>query len=104
VYAGGNPPTDAQPIDLEARIADLDRRIGRLSEYIDDAKIGSGDGDGTITVQDYARLVSLHGTLCSRLGRLLRDQQSLGGGDASEMQAAIEQALEIAGQVLGVDL
>ena len=90
-------------MDLDARIADLDRRIQRLSEYIDQAAMGNGE-EGTITVADYTRLVSLHGQLCSRIGRLLRDQQQLGGGDVSEMQAAIDQALTQAGEVLGVDL
>ena len=93
----------AEPIDLQARISDLDRRIQRLSEYIDAAEVGDGEA-GTITVGDYTRLVSLHGQLCSRIGRLLRDQQQLGGGDISEMQAAIDQALTQAGQVLGIEL
>jgi len=90
-------------VDLQARIADLDRRIERLSRYIDQAEVGDGEG-GTITVGDYTRLVSLHGQLTSRIGRLLRDQQQLGGGDISEMQAAIDQALTQAGQVLGIEL
>lgn len=86
---------------LAARIADLDARIARLGRYIDAAQIGE---DG-MSVADYAKLAALHGQLCSRLGRLLRDQQQLAAApETGSLDAAIDQALSAASKILGVDL
>ena len=93
--------TDA--VDLDARIRDLNRRIERLSQYIDEAELGDGT-QGTITVDGYAKLANIHGQLTSRLGRLLRDKQQLDGGSGAELAQAIGDALDMASQVLGVDL
>ena len=87
-------------IDLHARIADLDRRISRLSAYID--RIGP-DHPG-IEIKDYAQLLGLHGQLCSRLGRLLRDQQHLQGADNTELEQAMNDALDLAGDLLGIEV
>ncbi len=93
--------TDA--VDLDARIRDLNRRINQLSHYIDKALLGDGEDD-TITITDYGALVAIYGQLTSRLGRLLRDQQQLGGGSNAELEQAIADALDMAGEVLGVEL
>lgn len=99
MYARG----DADTVDLDERIRDLNRRIHRLSQYIDDAELGDGEND-TITVTDYAKLANIHGQLTSRLGRLLRDKQQLDGGSGAELEQAIGDALDMASTVLGVDL
>ena len=90
-------------MDLDARIRDLNRRIERLSQYIDEAELGDGT-QGTITVDGYAKLANIHGQLTSRPGRLLRDKQQLDGGSGAELAQAIGDALDMASQVLGVDL
>ena len=82
------------PADLDARIRDLDRRIEELSAYI--------DGREDLASEEYIRLLNLFGLLTSRLGRLMRDREQLGGeGGLGE---AIEDALAVASEVLGVDL
>lgn len=91
------------PVNLPGRIKDLDRRITRLGTYIDDADIGSGDGQ--INLIDYTRLAALYGQLCSRLGRLMRDQQQLEGtGLGDLMNTLMDENLGKAGQILGVEL
>jgi hypothetical protein len=92
-----------EPVSLPARILDLNRRINRLSHYLDNLELGDGT-EQTITVKDYATLAALHGQLTSRLGRLLRDQQHIDEQDGSELDLAIEQALTVAGEKLGITL
>jgi PAS domain-containing protein len=103
--SGAHPPDSRHhdPVDLDERIRDLNQRIERLSQYMDEADIGNGEDD-TITVSDYAKLANIHGQLTSRLGRLLRDQQQLQGSGSAELEQAIGDALDLAGEVLGVDL
>lgn len=91
-----------QAADIDTRIADLNRRIEQLSDYIDHATIGSGEG--SIDVDQYARLLSLHGQLTSRFGRLLRDKQQIAPDEANPLQQAILDALGQAGEILGVVL
>jgi hypothetical protein len=88
-------------IDLEQRIADLDTRITRLSAYIDQHIPGE---NSKIDTETYIKLLALHGQLCSRLGRLLRDQHQLQGSEGSDIEQAMHEALELAGQMLGIDL
>lgn len=90
-------------VDLDVRIRDLNRRIERLSQYIDAAALGDGKED-TLTITDYGKLVNIHGQLTSRLGRLLRDKQQLDGGSGAELEQAIGDALDLASEVLGLDL
>ena len=96
-----DPLDDA--VSLDARILDLNRRITRLSRYLDELELGDGN-EGTITVKDYATLAALHGQLTSRLGRLLRDQQYIDEEDGSELDQALDQALTVAGETLGITL
>jgi len=102
---GGHPKGGEGGVDLDERIADLDRRIIRLGQFIDGCTIGDPEAtDGTITVADYIRLVALYGQLCSRLGRLMRDREQLAGGEPEELQQAINEALDSIRTELGVDL
>ena len=94
-----HPPTG---VDIDTRIADLNRRIEQLSRYIDEVQIGPPP-DG-IDVDQYARLLSLHGQLTSRIGRLLRDKQTIAPEDDSWLQACFNDALDQASQILGVAL
>ncbi|MBN1640377.1 MAG: hypothetical protein JXA09_04005 [Anaerolineae bacterium] len=96
--ACSDPPD--RGVDLETRIADLDRRIARLSAYID--RISPDDPD--ITLQDYTRLLALHGQLTSRLGRLARDQQQLQAGQNADLAEAMDEALDLAGEILGIEV
>jgi len=59
----------------------------------------------TITIQDDARLVALHGQLCSRLARLLRKERQLYHiWEEDEIQKATYKALDILSEMWGVDL
>ena len=59
----------------------------------------------TITIRDYAGLVALHGQLCSRLARLLREERELYHvWREDEMQKATYEALDILSEMWGVDL
>ena len=89
-------PKAAGP-DIDERIADLNRRIESLSAYID---THTADLDTEILI----KLLALHGQLSSRLGRLMRDRQILHGDDTSELQQAIEEALDIVSDFLEVQL
>jgi hypothetical protein len=90
--------TRANDIDLWARIADLDHCIARLSAYIERLQ------PEELPLREYTRLLALHGQLCSRLGRLLRDQQELGGKGDPELDQAMEEALDLAGSILGIEV
>ena len=98
--AGGDArsSTRANDIDLWARIADLDHCISRLSAYI--ARLQPEE----LRLGEYTRLLALHGQLCSRLGRLLRDQQELVGKGDPELKQAMEEALDLAGGMLGIEV
>jgi hypothetical protein len=105
--AGDSQPPNGPPADLDARISDLNRRIQQLSDYIDRAQIGTaqdGDCTDTIDVDQYARLLSLHGQLTSRLGRLLRDRQQISPDENSFLQECINEALDQVSDILGVKL
>jgi hypothetical protein len=92
-YAHPTPP----PVDLNARIADLDHRIQQLSDYIDNAPPDT-------TVADMTAIIDLHGRLSSRLGRLMMNRQALTSTDADELEIELRKALEIASDILGVNL
>ena len=92
--------------DLDARISDLNHRIQQLSDFIDRANLatpGDGDPDG-IDLDQYTRLLSLHGQLTSRLGRLMRDRASISPEDNSFLQECINEALDEVSEILGVKL
>jgi len=89
---------------LDGRIADLDRRLDQLSRYIDRFSIGDGS-PGTLTIQDFSRLIALQGELLSRIMRLLRDRQQLQATwEESFLQECIDEALDQASIILGVQL
>jgi hypothetical protein len=102
-HGGGQaaPPPDkvgeAGSLSLDAAIADLYRRLGQLSAYIDDRLADLEPGL-------YARLASLQGQLTSRLGRLLRDRQQLQGDAADQLIQAVHQALDDISTEWGVEL
>jgi len=84
------------PSDLDARISDLDTRVQQLARYIDTNLTD-------LTPEQYITLFNLQGSLTSRLGRLMRDRQTV-TGDVDELDEAIKEALHVAGQILGTDL
>jgi hypothetical protein len=88
---------EAAPPSLDAAIADLYRRLGQLSRYIDERLADLEPGL-------YARLASLQGQLTSRLGRLLRDRQQLEGDAADQLIQAVHQALDDISTEWGVEL
>ena len=91
---------DGERVNLDERIAGLNRRIEHLGYLID-----SLDGtEGDISLAAYTKLVDLYGQLCSRLGRLMRDRQQLLGSGGDELEQAIQEALDLASEMLEVDL
>lgn len=93
VYALSTDP----PTDLNARIADLDRRVRELSEFIDNLPADT-------PTTERSALFDLQGRLTSRLGRLMKDRQAISSTDADDMEAELREALRIASGLLGVDL
>lgn len=89
--------TQEPSVDLSVRIADLDRRIGNLSKYIDLHFID-------LEPDEYRALLALYGVLCSRLGRLMRDRAQLGGDRDDELHRAMNEALDLVAQDLGIEL
>ena len=87
-------------VNLDERIAGLNRRIERLGQLID-----SLDGsENDVPLAAYTKLVDLYGQLCSRLGRLMRDRQQLLGSGGDELEQAIQEALDLASEMLKVEL
>ena len=85
-----------QDVDLSVRINDLDRRIGNLSQYI--------DNHIELEPDEYRALLALYGQLCSRLGRLMRDRQQLTDEYTDELDQAMNEALDILSKDLGIKL
>ena len=79
---------------IDAIIADLTERLADLSAYIDRTALEHAE---------YLSALRLHSLLSSRLGRLMRDRQRL-QGVADDLAAAINEALDTVGAVLGVDV
>jgi hypothetical protein len=103
----GSGHRDGSSVDLDTRIADLNRRIEQLSHYLDGVQIGPGgdaDEDRWIDVDRYIRLLALHGQLTSRLGRLLRDKHQIAPKEESIVQLALYDALDQASETFGVKL
>lgn len=88
-------------VDLTQHIVDLANQVRDLSKLIRDAPVEEGT---SLSLVEYRRLLALHGQLCSRLSRMLRDRQQLQGDDQTELDAAIQDALDLAGSILGVEL
>jgi len=125
-HGGGHSPVGAPPgntnaqthgaytrpldpaADLDARISDLNHRIEQLSAFIDRASLRTSDDgdsdDSAIDLDQYTRLLSLHGQLTSRLGRLMRDRQTISPEDNSFLQECINEALDEVSEILGVKL
>ena len=97
--APGGPENEARsvPVGLKEHIADLERKIAVLSQYID-PHLHSLDLDG------YARVLHLHGLLTLRLGRLLRDPYAFTNDGTDGLETLINTALAELGRDLGVDL
>jgi hypothetical protein len=93
---GGEDGTGAEA-NLDAAIADLQRRLRQLSRYIDD-NLTDLDAD------TFVRLANLQGQLTSRLGRLMRDRQQVSGNAGDELTAAINDALDEISEEWGLDL
>jgi hypothetical protein len=94
--SSGTRPPENREVNLDERIADLDRRIRALSVYIDDYS--------DLEIREYIRLLSLYGELASRLGRLMRDRQKLNGDQVNELRAAIHAALDEISKEQGIKL
>jgi hypothetical protein len=79
---------ERDPADLETRIADVAAKIEKLSRYID---VHFDD----LEPNELKSLMSLHGQLSSRLGRLKRDQKTLSGdnGEDDEIARMMDEAL-----------
>jgi hypothetical protein len=94
---GGDRSPDApQVCRIDAVIADLYAKQQRLSRYID-------QNAADLTPEQLARFLQIYAQSCSRLGRLLRDREAL-GGFSEWMDKAFNQALDELSEEWGVDL
>jgi acetyl-CoA carboxylase alpha subunit len=84
-------------VDLDDVIVDLDWRRQQLAAYIDAHLTELDPGE-------YARLASLEGQFASRIGRLLRDKQQVQGDEMSELDQAINQALDRISEEWNIEL
>jgi hypothetical protein len=91
------PLATTPPDDLGVRIADLGRKIERLSRYID-ARFDDLEPD------QLRRLLALYGQLNNCLGRLKRDRAQVKGGDADDRTRALDEALDRLSKEWGIDL
>jgi hypothetical protein len=94
---GAHARTGAHPVqihDIGDVVADLQRKMARLSELID----GCEDPEALI------KLMSLHAQVASRLGRLERDKRALDGKAADGLLDAIGKALDEISTELGIKL
>ncbi len=80
--------------DIGDVVADLQRKMERLSEVID----GCEDQNALL------KLLALHAQMASRLGRLERDKRALDGKAADGLLDAIGKALDEIGTELGIKL
>jgi hypothetical protein len=80
---------------IDDAIAHLAHSLIQLAGYIHDHA-------GEFTVEEMVRLQSVFGQNLSRYIRAQRDHAA--GGHDAELQADIDQALQLAGEVLGVNL
>lgn len=94
----------APDANLDKRINDLSRRIDRLNNLIDDLEQQARDDPGSIELESYAKLVGLYGSLCSRLSRLIRDRHHITGDEDSELDRAMDEAIDLAAEMLGTEL
>ena len=85
--------------DVDGMILDLQRRLDQLSDYID-----QGLNDAKLDIGDYARLTGLQGQLASRLGRLIRDRQSIAGDTDNQTLDALNAALNSISEEWGIEL
>ena len=90
-------PMARGPATLTQRVDDLDHRIAELSDYIDEHKLD-------LDVDEYVRLLELYSRMIGRLGRVRRLAQQLEGGDESELDVAIREALDELSAEWGVEL
>jgi hypothetical protein len=95
-YAAGELPDECS---IDAIIDNLYQRQLHLDEYIDQVLAG-----GSVSIEELAHLLRIHGQNASRLGRLLRDRRALSGDAADGISGAIAQALDELSNELGVEL
>jgi hypothetical protein len=95
-YAGGELCDECS---IDAIIDNLYQRQLHLDEYIDQVLSG-----GSVSIEELAHLLRIHGQNASRLGRLLRDRRALSGDAADGISGPIAQALDELSTELGVEL
>jgi len=94
---GAYAEPDEQLIDLAGVIDDCKRRFTRLGTYIDEHV-------ADLEAVEFAKLLELHGRLASRIGRLERDLQKLGGSETSDFMQVIGEALDRLSKEWGIKL
>lgn len=78
--------------DIDVLIADLQARMGKVADYMDEAD----------SSEEMLKAFNLYAQATSRMGRLLRDKQALGGnGSALD---ALDSALDELKDELGIEL
>lgn len=92
----GGYSSSSPPVDLDAQIAQLSRRLSHVIQYID-----SHIND--LTPEEYIRFANLQGQLTSRLGRLMRSRDA--DTDAlSKAEIDIDAVLQVLSASFDIDL
>ena len=93
---GGYASTAHQPgAGLQPIIADLSTRIQRLGNYIDHEELDT---------KAYLDALDLLGLLSTRLARVMREHRALEGQGRTDLENAINDALDIVASTLGTVL
>lgn len=85
------------PNKTEEHIADLDRRIARLRDYIDEQTPDLAPGDLTRLLDTYSKLIE-------RVTRVRGARQQMEGSSHSPLTDAIHRALDRIGKEWGIQL
>jgi hypothetical protein len=94
---GAYSAAEDQAPGTESHIADLDRRIQRLGEYID-------DHTNELDARTLATLLELHSKMIGRVTRVRRIRKDLTGDRDTALASAINHALDRIGKEYNVEL
>jgi hypothetical protein len=114
-HGGRRPPDaapleDARPVEHDAhaggpgRIATLDDVIDHLAESLEQLAAYVREHQDELKVYELARLCAVRGQNLGRFARLLREQAVQAGELDGELAAQIDEALDLAGEALKVEV
>ena len=96
-------PSDPDLADLDGHIVELNDRLRGLAAHV--RRLDAQLEHDPALLPSYIRLLTLQGQLTSRLARLLRERQQIRQAEGQDLyQQAMNDALDQASEILGVDL